>query len=299
MSVIMAVHNAEQFLDKSISSILLQTLSQFEFIIVDDASTDNSASILDEMAKKDKRIKIIKNHQNIGLTKSLNKALLKAKGKYIARQDADDCSALQRLEKQVLFLDKHKDVALVGTSTIVIDEFGESLCMRHCITDPALLRKTVLVRNCFFHGSIMFRKKDIEQIGRYREKFVYGQDYDLYIRLSEKRNLANIDLPLYYWRFTRDSISAKQGHMQNVYGSWARAFAKERRLKGLDSYDVSDLVDLGQCGIMKKSRESYVQRRALFLIEGKKFHPCDKNNTVLFLKNPYLFVKYICRLLKS
>ena len=124
VSVVMCVHNGERYLYEALESVLNQTFEDFEFIIVDDASADNTPAILKEYAAQDGRIRLMRNAHNLGLTRSLNKALRLAKGEYIARQDADDISLPQRLEKQVEFLNSNSRTAVVGSWTEVIDEYG-------------------------------------------------------------------------------------------------------------------------------------------------------------------------------
>ena len=173
----MSARNSEEYIEKCITSILNQTLKNFEFIIVDDASTDNTLSIIKKFAEIDKRIQVKINKQNIGLTKSLNNALKLAKCEYIARQDADDYSATTRLEKQFNFLEENKEIALVGTSATIIDDEGEIICERKVLTKPEEIRLTLKKQNCIFHGAIMFRKEAVQKIGGYRELFKYGQEF--------------------------------------------------------------------------------------------------------------------------
>jgi glycosyltransferase involved in cell wall biosynthesis len=122
LSVIMSVHNGEKYLREAIESILNQTFTDFKFIIINDGSTDNSLAII--RSYDDKRIRILNNGTNIGLTKSLNKALKQAKGKYIARQDADDVSLPDRFEAQLKYFVQYPEVALLGTSTYIINQEG-------------------------------------------------------------------------------------------------------------------------------------------------------------------------------
>ena len=127
VSVVMAVYNGEQYLQEAIESILSQTFSDFEFIIVDDASTDCTPEIVQNYAKYDKRIRLMRNKRNLGLTKSLNRGLNVSQGIYIARQDADDLSLPKRLELQVHFLDDHIEIGALGAGVEIVDEKGSSL----------------------------------------------------------------------------------------------------------------------------------------------------------------------------
>ena len=154
VSVIMSVYNNEKFLNEAIESILLQTLCDFEFIIVDDGSTDYSTKIIESYL--DPRIRIIKNNLNIGLTKSLNKAINFATGKYIARQDSDDISLENRLEKQVVDLEKNKSI-LSATGIIYI--FDDSRITFPYIPpqEIEIFNKIIVQKNILAHSTIMFR----------------------------------------------------------------------------------------------------------------------------------------------
>ena len=153
VSVIMSVYNGEKYLKEAINSILNQTFKDYEFIIVNDASTDKSIKILEEYAKKDNRIGLIHNEKNIGLTRSLNKAIKSANGAYIARQDADDISLPPRLEEEVNFLDKHPTVGLVGSYAWMIDEKGKILSDFKICTDNEDIKKKIVNGNQFICGS--------------------------------------------------------------------------------------------------------------------------------------------------
>ncbi|MDD4353774.1 MAG: glycosyltransferase family A protein, partial [Candidatus Nanoarchaeia archaeon] len=131
ISVIMSAYNTERYIAEAIESILNQTFKDFEFIIIDDGSTDDSLKIIKRYVKKDRRIKLIHNKKNIGLTKSLNKGLKIAKGQYIARMDADDISLPQRFQIQYDFLEKNKDIFLIGTTAFLIDDKGDRLGRAH------------------------------------------------------------------------------------------------------------------------------------------------------------------------
>ena len=143
----MSVCNAEKYLNQSISSILNQSFRDFEFIIVNDASTDNTLNIIKEFKNDDNRIVLIDNENNIGLTKSLNKALKKVKGKFIARHDADDISLPERLEKQHYFLEINEDIFLCGTDLININGKGVEINNKNSIiTGQEKIKKRIQKR---------------------------------------------------------------------------------------------------------------------------------------------------------
>ena len=221
ISVIMSVYNGEIYLREAAESILNQTITDFEFIIVNDGSTDGSLKIIESYT--DERIRVIRNDRNIGLTKSLNKALQQAKGEYIARQDADDISLQNRFEEQLIYLEKHPEVALLGTSAYKIDERGEILAKVIVPTKPD---KDPLKGSQFFHGSLMFRKKVIDRLGGYNELFRYCQDYEFLLRITKLYELRNLPQVLYKFRFHKDNIRFKRGDESALYHIIALRSAK-------------------------------------------------------------------------
>ena len=232
VTVLMSVYNGEKYLKEAIDSILNQTFNDFEFLVVNDGSTDKTEDIL--QAYDDLRIKIINNGKNIGLTKSLNKGLKLAKGEYIARMDADDISMPGRLEREVEFLDKNPAVGLVGTYYLMINRKGNVLHTMKCLTESVELKEKLLRNNQFCHGSVMFRAECIKNLGSYREEL--GQDYDLWLRISENYEVANIFEFLYKWRLDINSISVTKKSIQDKYTLLAIELAKERRQFGKDRF---------------------------------------------------------------
>jgi glycosyltransferase involved in cell wall biosynthesis len=194
ISVLMSVFNSEKWLKSSIDSVLSQSEDEFEFIIINDGSTDNTSSIL--KSYKDDRI-IIVDQENRGLTKSLNVGLNLAKGKYIARIDADDISMQNRLDVQKKFMEENPDIALVGSDAIIIDEKGNKVGHAKYPTSHTMLsNKLYNFKSVFPHSSIFFRKNIIMKGGGYNENFIRSQDYDLYLRISEEYKIACINKPL-------------------------------------------------------------------------------------------------------
>ena len=192
VSIVMAVFNDENFLNKVIKSIINQTYKNLEIIIIDDCSTDNSYMKILNFAENDKRIKLIKNKINLGLTKSLNIGILKAKGKYIARQDADDFSYKNRIQSQVNELENNKEYVMCGTQRIIIDKINSKNFKDILPYDIESIRKVALYKNPFFHSSIMIKKILIKE-GLYNEKFKYIQDLELWSRLIFKYKCININ----------------------------------------------------------------------------------------------------------
>lgn len=200
LSIIMATFNGENCVADAIKSILNQTYKDFEFIIVDDGSNDNTYEIIKKYANSDNRIRIIRNICNIGLAKSLNKAIKQAKGQIIARQDDDDISLPNRLNLQVKFMEKNPNYSFCGCNGI-IKQTKQELLKFFEFKD---ILKNLILENCFYHSTIVIRKDYFERYGAYNEKYLYSQDYELFCRLiykhklkakNLKKKLMIIDLP--------------------------------------------------------------------------------------------------------
>jgi glycosyltransferase involved in cell wall biosynthesis len=214
VSVILCVYNGAQFLAEAIESVLKQTFTDFEFIILDDKSTDSSLHIISDFAHRDSRIKIIKNVQNIGLTKSLNIACRVANGQYLARIDADDVCLLERLVRQVAFLDANPNCALVGSWVEIIDEAGNILRTVKYPTGSKDLKKDLIKYNPFFHSSIIMSKDAFYSIGLYNEEFRFAQDYELYFRIAKKYDIANLPEVLISYRESKGTITSVKNRQQ-------------------------------------------------------------------------------------
>lgn len=208
ISVVMPVYNARRYLAEAIESVLAQTLDDFEFICVDDGSTDGSSAILSDYARRDARVRIV-SRPNTGVWKALNDGIEASRGKLIARMDADDVSLPQRFEKQVAFLDAHPEVVAVGCPVLIIDADGAPLRemphpprLTHDEIDSAHLTGGGQV---FFHPTLLFRRDALEQVGLYRN-WPAAQDLDLFLRLAEIGKLANIPDVLLKYRQHMGSV---------------------------------------------------------------------------------------------
>jgi glycosyltransferase involved in cell wall biosynthesis len=236
ISVLMSAYNSDKYIDKTINSILTQSYKNFEFIIVDDGSTDNTLDILKKYSKQDKKIKLIINNKNLGLTKSLNKALKLSKSKYIARIDADDLSLENRLQKQFDYLEENKDIAACGTQGIYIDENNKELGKKLLPTSYKNIKNKLIFNNQFIHSSLFIRKSVLDKVGVYNEKFRTSQDYELMLRIAEKNKVTNLDIALVKWRVHNNSISWTS-KKQEIDALKARCFAITKynypKLKGL------------------------------------------------------------------
>ena len=184
ISVIMSVFNAQTYLKEALDSILNQTFSDFEFLLIDDCSTDKSSEILEAYAKKDDRIGLIKNGSNQGLTKNLNTLINIACGEYIARMDADDISQAERFKKQVEFLDNNPNIDIVGTFSEDISEDGKILGTRKVPVTNDEIIKLLPTLNPLSHPTVMYRRESIEKLDGYDEKYRTSQDYLLWFEAA-------------------------------------------------------------------------------------------------------------------
>jgi len=200
ISVIMGVYNGSKKIDFAIKSILNQTFSDFELIICDDGSSDNSYEIIKNYEQIDKRVKVIKNEKNMGLAPTLNKCLEIAEGEYIARMDDDDISHKNRFAKQVEFLDKHTEYALVGTSSNLYDRDG---IWGSNINEGERTKLDIYLGRTFIHPSVMMRREAILDVGGYTtgQETERTEDFDLWCKLYSKGykgyNLSDILLDYY------------------------------------------------------------------------------------------------------
>lgn len=204
VSVIMSVYNGEQYLTEAIDSILNQTFTDFEFIIINDGSTDGTADIL--RSYEDPRLRIVE-QENIGLTRSLNRGILLAQGEYIARMDDDDLSLPERLDRQVAFLNAHPEVGILGTACRIVDEVSTQEWEMHPPLSDGQIRQRLIRGNPFIHSSVMMRKSILQAVGGYNEAYPYIQDYELWVRLAAHTRLANLPDVLHVRRFHWGAIS--------------------------------------------------------------------------------------------
>lgn len=248
VSVVMSVYNGEAYLREAVKSILNQTFSDFEFIIINDGSTDRTPEILETI--KDPRVRVI-NQPNRGLTVSLNRGIRLAQGEYIARMDADDISEPERLERQVEIIDRNPNIALVGCWYKVVDEQGKVLAHRKLPIDSDKLAKELVHRNILCHGSVLIRKDAVEAVGLYNESLRYAQDYELWLRMLREGFKASV-VPdfLYSYRISPESVA--KVYAQQEYVALIKRM-REGKTKAAGSRTMPNLVALSQ----KQKRSLY------------------------------------------
>lgn len=231
VSVVMPVHNGLPFLNESIRSILNQTLADFEFVILDDGSTDGSLAALREFAQEDRRIRIFESRRNLGLAGSSNYVVEKARAPLIARMDADDVARPERLKRQWEIFQEHASVQLVGTLWEGIDARGRLVRPRD---RGRLMRRSAFAP--FPHGSVMFRRAAFDQIGGYREACDFWEDLDLYFRMAATGRVAVIPDVLYQYRFHLNGsrLSVQMEQVERAVGLMRRCISERRAGRDYD-----------------------------------------------------------------
>jgi glycosyltransferase involved in cell wall biosynthesis len=207
VSVVMPVYNAGQYLRDAIDSILSQTYKDFEFIIIDDGSTDCSPDILKEFAGQDARIVILTNERNEGIVHALNRGIASAKGKYIVRMDADDISLPGRFIKQVEYMEGHPSTGVCGASLSYINAQGEdSGILRYGQPDRSLLLKTPLL-----HPTVIIRSSVLKEHNlAYIEKYRFAEDYFLWLQIARRSAIASIDDVVLKYRLSSQATKIKR-----------------------------------------------------------------------------------------
>jgi glycosyltransferase involved in cell wall biosynthesis len=233
VSVVIAAYNAERYIGEAIDSILAQTFPDFELLLVDDGSTDATAAIGQEAAKRDARVVVI-SQEHLGIPRSRNKGIALSRGEFMAVHDADDVSVPERFARQVDFLDKHPDVAVVGSVAEGIDADGSFMRIIQVPLDHESIRRGVPNTLRFIHGSLLIRRAAVEAVGGYRPEFPVSSDYDLYLRLSERFGVANLPEPLYRYRRAETRISMNRRTLQHYYHQVVLEMARQREEEGYD-----------------------------------------------------------------
>lgn len=235
VSVIMAVYNTEKYLRESIESILNQSLKELELIIINDNSTDSSLEIIKNYLKIDKRIILINNKKNLGSASSRNKGLIVARGKYIAILDSDDIAFNHRLMFQYNFLENNKNIFLIGSSWMNINEKGieRSIVKNHFSAKK--IKVNLPYKSMIHQPTVMFRN---EKGIFYRGKFKYAQDRDLWLRfLTENKNMEVLPEILIKYRINSGSVSFNKSFEQRFFIKKAIIFYFQRLEKGVDDYN--------------------------------------------------------------
>jgi len=242
----MSVYNGERFLAEAIESILAQSMPDYEFLILNDGSTDRSTAIIDGYAGKDNRIRAI-HRENRGLIASLNQLIDEASTPLIARMDADDISVPTRFERQLAFLSANPDHGVLGSWSADIDEQGHRIYLDgkdQPITHEEIL-ETSQYRSCLCHPSVVMSRNLVQSVGGYHAAFKHCEDYDLWLRLLPKTKMANLPERLINYRLSPGQITQKN-IVALSYGAIVAKLAHKRRLAG-QSDPTEYLEELPEC----------------------------------------------------
>jgi glycosyltransferase involved in cell wall biosynthesis len=252
ISVLMPAYNAEKYISEAIESILNQTFKDFEFIVIDDCSTDGTGKIINRYAAEDPRIIFLRNESNLKISKTLNRGIDIARGKYIARMDADDWSYPDRLQKQFDFMEKNPEVGVSGGAVDICNEQMKITGRRKYNLSDSDIRKKIFRYNPFAHSAIIIRKDVLQKSGLYDNDYNLAEDYELYFRIGRYAKFANLEDVLLKYRIFSGSSTGKSTKKMEL------ATIKARN-KHLSEYNMG-LLD----GLYKA-----VQYFSIFLIPAK------------------------------
>lgn len=256
----MPVFNCESWLPQALESIGLQSFPDFELIVVDDGSTDQSCRIVEDAARSDARIRLVR-QARLGISTALNRAVALARGPIIARMDGDDVAAPERLQVQMDFLGSHPDIAAAGSWARMIDRRNEVTGDLQPETQPLRLREILPKQNPFVHSSMMIRGDVLRSLGGYRPALDGAEDYDLWLRISERAELANVPEFLLSYRSVRPPAHEAGVRKQLLAARLARLSARARRDRQPDFVDTLpvpfELATLGQQDELRTTAELY------------------------------------------
>jgi glycosyltransferase involved in cell wall biosynthesis len=241
VSIILPVYNSETTIEASVKSILSQSFSDFEFIIINDGSNDGTEQIINSF--KDKRIKHIKNVKNIGLIASLNIGIKFSNSEYVARMDGDDISHPSRLKKQILFLKNNPKIDIVGTGIFIIDKNNKILKKKYFPKNDKLIKLTMPLYCCVCHASVVMKKSLFTDIGYYNYNYKYVEDYALWLRAFQKNKFFfNMPELLYYVRENSLSVTKLNKNLNQSRGArialdfYYKVFKKKYNFKTFECF---------------------------------------------------------------
>lgn len=249
ISIIIPTYNRARFVAQAIESVQTQTFADWEMIVVDDASEDDTPGIVAKQVAQDQRIKYFRNEVNLGISRTRNRGLELAQGEYIAVLDSDDiwCD-MEKLQKQSDFLEQHPDYSLIGGAVILVDEQGSEIGRRQPPIADQDIRSGLLLKNTLVHSSIMYRREAVKGLGGYDVKLSSGEDYDLWLRLGREHKLANLPDYVVKYRVHSGNISISERlktlrinlelvkKNKDYYPGYFRALC--RRLLRLSAYQI-------------------------------------------------------------
>ncbi|HST79807.1 MAG TPA: glycosyltransferase [Verrucomicrobiae bacterium] len=270
VSVVMSVLDGERFLHTAVESILGQSFGDIEFIIVDDGSGDRTASMLDSYERLDSRVRVC-HQENRGLVESLNRACALARGKYIARMDADDIAVRDRLGWQVDFMEKHPEVAALGGSVELIDATGRTIRIAKFPLKNWEIQRALLETCALCHPTVIMRRDVLLSVNGYRRVVVDAEDYDLWLRIAERHQLANLKQVVLKYRVHSSQISVRRCRQEGLSGLAARTAASSRRTgrpDPLTSVESITPASLSALGVSEAVQQAALSREYLRCIRN-------------------------------
>jgi len=289
ISVILPVYNAEKYVLEAINSILNQTFKDFELIIIDDGSTDDSLKIISEI--KDSRIRIIQNKKNLGLIATLNNGLIESKGEFIARMDADDISLPNRFETQINYLNKHPEVDILGS---YYEIFGDENKTVEVPTSFEQIKIELMYHNVVCHPSVMMRKTSIlNNHLEFNSNFLHSEDWVFWLdAISKGLTIENINQVLLKYRFEGQNITSKnknsiEERFKKIYQFIEEIFFKESSEQlihmhwnlsrgGIFNTNVNELTDYYNYFQIKLLELDYSPKLVKSILKEKKIRPFCK-----------------------
>jgi glycosyltransferase involved in cell wall biosynthesis len=262
VSVVMPVYNQAAHLGEALDSILGQTFEDFEIVCIDDGSTDGTSTVLATYEHRDTRL-VVHRQPNSGVVAALNRGCRLARSRYIARMDADDIALPDRLERQVNFLDSHPEVAVVGGAVTFMRADGTPGYTASCPVDDAGIKATLARSSPLFHSAVVMRKAALAAVGWYRPIARHAEDYDLWLRMADRFEMANLSEPVLRYRLHSEQVASLQLRHQPLVALAVRTAARILRESGHDPLrDVADpgsiVALLHQLGVSEYAMASCV-----------------------------------------
>lgn len=274
ITVFIALYNSEKYIEQTLISLLNQTYTKFEILIINDASTDNSVEIVENF--KNPKIRLIHNETNRGICFTRQKGVEEARGKYIAIIDSDDIAMPDRLEKQFYFLENNPDTAMCGTDAKFIDENNKEINHLHIVNhESELIKIMLLFANQFINSSVLVKKEAVMNVGGYRKPI--AEDYDLFVRIAEKYKTANLKEKLVSYRMHNVSDSRTKKELYSIAEKEILAY----QYKKLHIDGDLDYIPY----LLFHSNAKSINKKDLFTF----FNTALKNNSLLKIYNEELF----------
>ncbi len=298
VSIILSVYNGEKKLKSTVESVLQQTYQDFEFIIIDDSSTDNTRQIIEQYEQQDNRILPVMNSINSGLTKNLIKGVELAQGQYIARLDAGDSWESVKLEEQIAFLEGHPEYVICATQVNYVAQGVATGVSWFDVEDEKIRNRFISRAGIFEHSSIVFRRRI-----NYRKQFSYAQDLDLYLRISFLGKMYCLPEVFTNCESGNEGITTNKKYLQRQYQHYAYQFHKERSVNGKDTIDQEpDLTlkihDTRFDKVMSKVSSMFFKAYVMKRTQRKNVVVWGILLLLALVSYPYLILDY-CRKLKG